>query len=127
MSDVEPSLGDIRSDVVGRIDREVDTYRPPATRWDRVRLFVSYILLSLLAALGIALAAAVFARWPAGVKFGVALVCLLLILGSALFLALTLVLKVGNDGCARNRGVGVCVRVFFYGRVVTVLSLWQID
>lgn len=57
-----------------------------------------YVLLSVLAALGIAVGASILIRWPAGVKIGVALVAIILIAASALFVALTLAIKIGNDG-----------------------------
>lgn len=71
----------------------------PAHTHARRRLGVTYGLMSLLGALAVMTYAAVFLRWPLGVKLGCALLCLVIAVGALAFVALTAGLKVGSDAC----------------------------
>lgn len=62
------------------------------------RLVVMYTVLVMIGLLSAHTAAAIWLRWPAGVKLGAALVAIFLLLAGVAVLALTAGLKVGNDG-----------------------------
>lgn len=57
-----------------------------------------YVILILIGLLAVQTAAAIWLRWPAGVKLGAALIAIFLLLAGVAVLALTAGLKIGNDG-----------------------------
>ncbi|KFM23802.1 hypothetical protein F751_6770 [Auxenochlorella protothecoides] len=99
LSDVAAPLQEAHTEVLGRIDSTVRDVRPTADRWDTVRLVVMYVILILIGLLAVQTAAAIWLRWPAGVKLGAALIAIFLLLAGVAVLALTAGLKIGNDGC----------------------------
>lgn len=61
---------------------------------------MTYGLLSLLGLLALTTCAAIFLRWPLGVKLGCVLLCLVIAAGAVAFVVLTAGLKIGSDACA---------------------------
>ncbi|KAI7843414.1 hypothetical protein COHA_002892 [Chlorella ohadii] len=98
-ADVRGYLEDADDQTVGRLSNLRADYMPTVRKYDKIRVAVLYTIFSLACALALLLLLAEIFNYPLGLKVTVALALLVMALCFALVTALTVVLKVGNDGC----------------------------
>ncbi|PRW34091.1 urea ABC transporter permease subunit [Chlorella sorokiniana] len=98
-ADVRGYLADADEQTVGRLARLRTDYMPSVRKYDKIRVAVLYTIFSLACALALLLLLAEIFNYPLGLKVTMALALLYMALCFALVAALTVGLKVGNDGC----------------------------
>ncbi|KAI3426214.1 hypothetical protein D9Q98_008590 [Chlorella vulgaris] len=138
----DSDLSTIRTSTVDRVESAIEDYSPTAHMADKWRAVGLYIAYGVLAGLAVMASFAMLVDWPAPTKPLVLIFLLLLLLAWIIVLALTAVLRVGNDVCMNvedkvqelvsgislggssgGGGVAALVQYYLFGTGGTVFSV----